>query len=165
MSRISFSFFYFVVYTLIKEGNLNIKKKLSYATITTISTSLCIVMFFVCSYLFDHQILFTNQCKPTFNYFDDIEKLIILLALLDPIIYAIFVYLLPEYSKKAHDKTNTTLKRILFIFLSFLWISTILSTLFSYVSSAYLVLGIYAAYAFPFLFLISSFYYLSGNHS
>ena len=141
------------------------KKKLSYATITTISTALCIVMFFVCSYLFDHQILFTNQCKPTFNYFDDIEKRIILLALLDPIIYAILVYLLPEYSKKAHNKINTTLKRIFLIFLSFLWISTILSTLFSYVSSAYLTSGIYAAYAFPFLFLISSFYYLASNHS
>lgn len=141
------------------------KKKLSYATITTISTALCIVMFFVCSYLFGHQILFTNQCKPTFNYFDNIEKPIILLALLDPIIYAIFVYLLPEHSKKVHNKTNTALKRIFLIFLSFLWISTILSTLFSYVSSAYLALGIFAAYAFPFLFLISSFYYLSSNHS
>lgn len=86
------------------------KKKLSYATITTISTALCIVMFFVCSYLFDHQILFTSQCKPTFNYFDDIEKPIILLTLLDPIIYAIFVYLLPEHSKKVHNKTNTTFK-------------------------------------------------------
>ena len=141
------------------------KKKLSFATITTISTALCIVMFFVCSYLFDHQILFTNQCKPTCNYFDNIEQLIILLALIDPIIYAIFVYLLPEHSKKVHNKTNTTLKRILLIFLSFLWIGTILFTLFSYVSSAYLVLGIFAAYAFPFLFLISSFYYLVGNHS
>ncbi len=96
------------------------KKKLSFATITTISTALCIVMFFFCSYLFDHQILFTNQCKPTCNYFDNIEQLIILLALLDPIIYAIFVYLLPEHSKKVHNKTNTTLKRILLIFLSFL---------------------------------------------
>ena len=80
------------------------------------------------------------------------------------IIYAIFVYLLPEHSKKVHNKTNTTLKRILLIFLSFLWIGTILFTLFSYVSSAYLVLGIFAAYAFPFLLLISSFYYLAGNH-
>lgn len=108
------------------------KKKLSFATITTISTALCIVMFFVCSYLFDHQILFTNQCKSTCNYFDNIEQLIILLALLDPIIYAIFVYLLPEHSKKVHNKTNTTLKRILLIFLSFLWIGTILFTLFSH---------------------------------
>lgn len=148
-----------------KGRQFEYEKEAIIATITTISTALCIVMFFVCSYLFDHQILFTNQCKPTFNYFDDIEKRIILLALLDPIIYAIFVYLLPEYSKKAHNKINTTLKRIFLIFLSFLWISTILSTLFSYVSSAYLTSGIYAAYAFPFLFLISSFYYLASNHS
>lgn len=66
---------------------------------------------FFCSYLFDHQILFTNQCKPTCNYFDNIEQLIILLALLDPIIYAIFVYLLPEHSKKVHNKNKYNIKK------------------------------------------------------
>ena len=132
--------------------------------ITTISISISIFLFYICGFLYDNQIVFSNQFVLTFHYFDIVQKLILSIAILDPVLYCIFIYILPKHYQETHSVKETIIYAIIgkekAIGILILWIVMFVCLIVSYYSNTAIAnyMGIISAYTIPLLGFFTSFF-------
>ena len=83
-------------------------KKVNLLITILISTIVSFIGFYICGYLFNNQILFSNNFSLlTFNYFTVAKTMIFSLAFLDPLGYVIGMYLIPKYYQQTKSVQDT----------------------------------------------------------
>ena len=130
-----------------------------------IRTLVSFIGFYICGYLFNNQILFSNNFSLlTFNYFTVAKTMIFSLAFLDPLGYVIGMYLIPKYYQQTKSVKDTI---ILYVIgkekinnIVLFWLIMIVFIFISYYFEGEIpnYLGIFAAFLIPILLFFTVFF-------
>lgn len=142
-------------------------KKVNLIITILISTLVSFIDFYICGYLFNNQILFSNNFTLlTFNYFTIAKTMIFSLAFLDPLGYVIGMYLIPKYYQQTKSVKDTI---ILYVIgkekinnIVLFWLIMIVFIFISYYFEGEIpnYLGIFAAFLIPILLLFFSVFFI-----